>query len=133
MSSTKAVARQQALIEILDRVALDDANVVVAARKCFSATRGELAAMEKMEPFELEVQLQARGWTHEEFQIALEARKPRSEASYAIQMAHERTGMRIRQAVERGGPSVNVAIILPAQNQVSDEEIDAAPIIDVEP
>lgn len=131
--SSKAITRQKELVAVLEQVAMDDARVVQAATKCFSATRAELAAMEKMEPFELEVQLTARGWTSEDFQIALEARKPRSEASYAVQMAHERTGMRIRQAVERGGPTVNVAVIIPAANQVSDDEIAGAPIIDVEP
>lgn len=118
---------------MLEKVAMDDAQVVQAAKKCFSATRGELAAMDAMQPFELEIQLSARGWTREEFQIALEARKPRSEASYAIQMAHERTGMRIRQAVERGSTTVNVAVVLPAANMVSDQEIEDAPIIDVDP
>jgi hypothetical protein len=129
--SEKSIARTQALVAVLEQVAMDDARVVQAANKCFSATRAELAAMEKMAPFELEIQLQARGWTREEFEIALEARKPRSEASYAVQMAHERTGMRIRQAVERGGPTVNVAVVIPAAIHVTDEEVDAAPVIDV--
>lgn len=129
--STKALARVQALAAVLDEVAMDDARVVKAASKCFQATRAELADMEKMSGLELEVQLQARGWTREEFEIALEARKPRSEASYAVQMAHERVGMRIRQAAERGGPTVNVAVVLPAVAHVSDEEVARAPIIDV--
>lgn len=129
--STKAIARTQQLVAVLDEVAMDDARVVQAAAKCFKATRAELAAMEKMTPFELEVQLQARGWTPEDFEIALEARKPRSEASYAIQMAHERTGMRIRQAVERGGPTLNVAVVLPSITVVSDQEVATAPVIDV--
>ena len=129
--SEKSLARTQALVAILEDVAMDDARIARAANKCFQATRGELKAMEAMQPFELEVQLTARGWTHEEFEIALEARKPRSEASYAVQMAHERTGMRIRQAVEKGGVHVSVALVIPAAHQVSDEEIDRAPIIDV--
>lgn len=131
MSSSKAIERTKQLVAVLEEVAMDDARVVQAAAKCFQATRGELEAMEKMTPFELDVQLQARGWTPEEFQIALEARKPRSDASYAVQMAHERTGMRIRQAVERGGTTVNVAVVLPAATQVSDEEVARAPVIDV--
>ncbi len=130
--SEKSLARNQALVAILEEVAMDDARVVRAANRCFQAPRVELAAMEKMSPFELDLQLQARGWTREEFEIALEARKPRSEASYAVQMAHERTGMRIRQAVEKGGTTVNVAVVIPAAIQVSDEELDAAPIIDTE-
>lgn len=129
--SEKSLQRTQALVAVLEAVALDDARVVQAANKCFSATRAELAAMEKMEPFELNVQLEARGWTREEFEIAIEARKPRSETSYAVQMAHERTGMRIRQAVERGGPTVNVAVVIPAAIHVSDEEVEGAPVIDV--
>lgn len=128
---SKAVARQQALTAVLEKVALDDAQVVEAANKCFKATRAELAAMEKMEPFELDLQLKARGWTQEEFQIAVEARKPRSECSYAVQMAHERTGMRIRQAVDRGAPSVNVAFIIPTAHVVADDELQEAPVIDV--
>jgi hypothetical protein len=131
--SSKAVTRQAELVAVLEQVAMDDARVVGAANKCFSATRAQLAAMEKMEPFELEIQLTARGWTREEFEIALEARKPRSECSYAVQMAHERTGMRIRQAVERGGTTVNVAVVIPAANVVADDEIDNAPVIDVDP
>lgn len=132
MSSAKAVARTQQLVAVLEEVALDDAKLVRAASKCFAASRAELMAMERMTPAELEIQLQARGWTREEFEIVLEARRPRAEASYAIQMAHERTGMRIRQAVERGaGTVVNVAVVLPAQRTVSDEEIEAAPVIDV--
>jgi hypothetical protein len=129
--SQKALARTRELVAVLEEVAMDDARVVRAANKCFSATRAELAAMEKMEPFELEVQLTARGWTPEEFQIALEARRPRSEASYAVQMAHERTGMRIRQAVEKGGTTVNVAVVLPSAHVVPEDELEAAPVIDV--
>lgn len=131
--SEKSLARTQALVAILEEVAIDDARIARSANKCFQATRAELAAMEKMTPFELDVQLTARGWSREDFEIALEARKPRSEASYAVQMAHERTGMRIRQAVERGGVQVNVALVIPAAHVVSDEEIDAAPVIDVDP
>lgn len=129
--SEKALSRQKALVEVLDRVAMDDAEIIQAAKKCFSATRAELAAMEKMEPFELALQLSARGWTAEEFQIALEARKPRSECSYAIQMAHERTGMRIRQSIERGSPTVNVAVVIPSVTVVPDHELAGAPIIDL--
>jgi hypothetical protein len=131
--SAKAIARQQDLVALLDRVAMHDARVVEATQKCFGATRAELAAMEKMEAFELEVQLQARGWTREEFEVAVEARRPRSETSYAIQMAHERVTARIRQTADRGSTTVNVAVVIPAANQVSDEEIDSAPIIDVDP
>lgn len=129
---SKAVVRQQALVAVLEKVAMDDAEVVQAANKCFEATRAELLAMEKMTPFELDLQLQARGWSRREFEIAVEARKPRSECSYAVQMAHERTGMRIRQAVERGGgTTVNVAMIIPAANVVPDEELADAQVIDV--
>ncbi len=87
--------------------------------------------MEKMSPFELDIQLQARGWSRRDFQIALEARRPRSEASYAVQMAHERTGMRIRQAVEKGGTTVNVAVVIPSAVEVTAEELADAPVIDV--
>lgn len=128
---SKAVVRQAALVSILEKVAMDDAEVVQAANKCFEATRAELEAMVKMTPFELDLQLQARGWSRRDFEIAVEARKPRSECSYAVQMAHERTGMRIRQAVERGGTTVNVAMILPSPVVVPDEELDDAQVIDV--
>lgn len=110
---------------------MDDARIARAANKCFQATRAELAAMERMTPFELDVQLKARGWTNEDFEVALEARKPRSEASYAVQMAHERTGMRIRQAAEKGGTTVNVAVVIPAAVQLSDDEVNASPVINV--
>lgn len=131
MSSSKALERSQALVAVLEQVAMDDARICAAANKAFSATRTELEAMDKMPPFELEIQLTARGWTREEFQVALEARRPRSEASYAVQMAHERTGMRIRQAVERGGTTVNVAVVIPTATSISADEEARAPVIDL--
>jgi len=123
----QVVKRGNELLAILERVAMDDARISAAASRAFSLSRKELGAMETL----TDAELAERGWTRESFEVALEARRPRSEASYAIQMAHERTGMRIRQTVERSGTTVNVAVVLPAPNVVSNRELEAAPVIDV--
>ena len=123
----QVVKRGNELLAILERVAMDDARISAAASRAFSLSRKDLEAMQAL----TDAQLAERGWTRESFEVALEARRPRSEASYAIQMAHERTGMRIRQAVEKAGTTVNVAVVLPAPNVVSNRELESAPVIDV--
>lgn len=130
---SKLAKRSDELMQVLEKVAIDDAKVSLAAAKAFKLTRKQLADLEKLEPgFELDVQLKAHGLTFEQLQIAIEARKPRSESSYAVQMAHERTGMRIRKAEEVRQTVQIAALVMPAPKTMTAEERAAAPVIDVE-
>lgn len=129
----KLAKRSDELLATLERVAIDDAKVSLAAAKAFKLTRKQLADLEAMEPgVALDTQLAAYKLTFEELQIAIEARKPRSEASYAVQMAHERTGMRIRKTEEMRPQVVVAAVVIPQARVMTAEERAKAPVIDVE-
>ena len=72
-------------------------------------------------------------WRLAKQRLTDELSKPRSEAAYAVQLAHERTGMRIRQQVERGvgAPQVAVIVMPPAAPKPTAEQRKKAPVIDV--
>lgn len=128
----KALVRQRRdkeLVAILEKVAIDDAEVCQAATRALELAPGVLELMRTWE----DDQLREAGWTRRDFEAAWEARKPMSECSYAVRLAHERTGMRIRQAVERGTTVTIANIVLPPQQQMSDEQRKRAPVIDVSP
>jgi uncharacterized protein YigA (DUF484 family) len=124
--------RSDELMQILEAVAIDDARVSLAAAQCFKLSRKQLAALEEMEVMEREAHLDQLGWSEEEFQIACEARRPKSEASLGILLAHERTGMRIRKADEiQSAPKVAV-VIMAAPNQMTPEKLAKVRVIDAE-
>lgn len=130
---SKLAKRSDELMRVLEKVAIDDAKVSLAAAKAFRLTRAQLVKLEAMEPgFELDIQLKAYGLTFEELQIAIEARKPRAESSYAVQMAHERTGMRIRKAEEVRQTIQIASLVLPQPRLMTAEERATAPVIDVD-
>lgn len=125
----KALAkhRSDALQAVLDKVAMDDAMVCQDAARALTLTPKELLEMRDFD----DAQLAQRGWTRRAFEAAWEGRKPLSEASVAVKMAHERTGMRIRQTVDRqASPSVAV-VIMGAPSRVTEEQRRNAPVIDV--
>ncbi len=134
---SKAIQKRRSdeLIRILEDVAVDDANVVKAGRKGFTVGRGELTRVELMEEgADKEQAFRLLGFeSREDFEIACEARRPNSEAATAYHHAHLRTGMRIRQAVEQAPKTLNVAIMLPAPQQMTKDQQRRAPVIDVEP
>lgn len=107
---------------------MDDARIARAAARGFKFSRKALANMEDWD----DDMLEAAGFeSREAFEIALEGRRPRSEASYAIQMAHERTGMRIRKAEEQRAPASIVQIVMPPPRKMTAEERAKATVIDV--
>lgn len=122
--------RTNELRQILETIALDDARISKAAGRALSVAPDVLLEMRSWK----DAQLKNAGWTREEYETAWEARKPMAECSYAVRLAHERTGMRIRQSVDRGGMTVNVAnIIMPAPQGPTAEQKRTAPVIDVSP
>ena len=127
------LARQQRrsdeLMGLLESIAIDDARVCKNAARALDLPPSKLEEMRSW----TDSQLAAAGWSRVAFETAWEARKPRSEAAYAIQLAHERTGMRIRQQVERGVGAPQVAVIvMPNAAPVPDEAArKKAKVIDV--
>lgn len=129
MANPIAKRRSDMLLAILEDVAIDDARISKQAARGFQHSR---ATLEKMNADGVtDEQLEAMGFTREGFEVALEARRPRSEASYAVQMAHERTGMRIRQAVEKNTKVTIANIIMPQPQPMTDAQKRRAPVIDV--
>lgn len=129
MGKEVAKRRSEELLSILEGVAIDDARVCKDAARALDLAPGTLLEMRQWD----DSQLLAAGWTRRAFEAAWEARKPRSEASYAVQLAHERTGMRIRQSVERGAGAPQVAVVITgAPAPLPDAEAKRrAPVIDV--
>ncbi len=122
--------RTDELLALLEGLAIEDATVSKDAMRALSVTPARLLELRELD----DEQLAAAGWTRPQFETAWEARKPRSEAAYAVQLAHERTGMRIRQAAERaiGKTQVAALIILPTATAAPTEsERKRAPVIDV--
>jgi len=135
--TTKAIQKRRSdeLVRILEDVAVDDAKVVKAGRKGFSVSRMRLLTVELMaDGPDKDDEIERMGFaSREDFEIACEARRPNSDAAAAYHHAHLRTGMRIRQAVEQAPKNLNVAIMLPAPQQMSQEQVRRAPVIDIEP
>jgi hypothetical protein len=121
--------RQGDLEQVLQGVAMDDAFVVQAAARGFTVSRATLEEWDKKGIDDAE--LRTRGWTREEFEIALEARRPNSESSVALRHAHERTGMRIRKSEERHAPAQVVNIVMPSPRVLTEDERALAPVIEV--
>ena len=129
----RSLARQQRrsdeLMGLLESIAVDDARVCRDAARALDLPPSKLEEMRSWS----DSQLAAAGWSRVAFETAWEARKPRSEASYAVQLAHERTGMRIRQQVERGVGAPQVAVVLMGGVQAAPTEAQRkkAKVIDV--
>lgn len=127
----KALTRKRRdgeLAQIIERVALNDARTCEDADRSLTVSRGTLEAMATFTDAELE----AAGWTRRQFETACEARKPRSEAAYAIQLAHERVMAHLRSdgATRVAAPAVAV-IVMPGDRVISEAVRKNAPIIDV--
>ena len=121
--------RSDELMALLESVAIDDARVCKDAARALDITPEDFAKMRLLSDHDLGL----LGWTRRAFEAAWEARKPMSEAAYAVRLAHERTGMRIRQQVERGVGAPQVAIMLMphAAPPPTAEQRKKAPVIDV--
>ena len=128
MNKSIAAKRNDAVRTILDQVAISDAQTCLDASKALTVTPKRLMEMREWS----DEQLNGGGWTREAFEAAWEARKPMSEASYAVRLAHERTGMRIRQAQDRGAIAPQVAVVITGGHQtMTVEQRKRAPVIDV--
>jgi len=115
-------ARKERIDALRDRVlslAEDDQRICELANRSFRMTKAQLEALAALPDEEL----RARGYEREEVEVMLEARNPMSQASYAVRMAHERMGMRIRKAPERLEQPTRPQVVMPTAQQPDPKRI----------
>jgi hypothetical protein len=92
----------------MEKLARDDLSIVSAMNRFADLGDKDYKELEAMSDDELKI----LGWTRKKLRIAYAARLPRAAVPYALQAAHERTGMRIRKSDQRPeNATINVAII----------------------
>ncbi len=111
----KAPAPRPAVADLqrrFEKIAHNDAALVEAMNRFADLTPDETQQLTELVKSGDRTALKARGWTLKAIQTALLARLPKSTVPFALQAAHERTGMRIRRMQPKAaGARVNVAII----------------------
>lgn len=106
--------RVEAMVEDVMRLGEEDLAITRLGNRSFGYTRLQLTEMGVWS----DGQLAEAGLSREEYEVMVEARMPMGLASYAMRMAHERMGMRLRKAeraIAAGGAAPQVILPLPAQ------------------